>query len=140
MSSGVLNNNNLNLNNNLHVQCFASLSGSYYSIFRVMNTYHICYLKTFACQNLLILRGIMVGRHFHVNIKVQVAMCKDKNNSKSRVATYLKFDICRLNLYIIFSVQKIRFLISASNSKTLNFIIVRRQKSSFRDNVLGRNL
>ena len=35
---------------------------------------------------------------------------------------------------------KYRFLISAANSKTLNFIKVRRQKSNFRDNVLGRKL
>ena len=39
------------------------------------------------------LRGIMIGRHFHANIKVQTAMCKDNNNSKSKAATYVKFDI-----------------------------------------------
>ena len=38
------------------------------------------------------LRGIMIGRHFHANMKVQTAVCKDNNNSKSRAATYLKFD------------------------------------------------
>ena len=37
--------------------------------------------------------SIMIGRHFHANIKVQTAMCKDNYNSKNRVATYLKFDI-----------------------------------------------
>ena len=30
------------------------------------------------------LRGIMIGRHFHANIRVQTAMCKDSNNSESR--------------------------------------------------------
>ena len=35
----------------------------------------------------------MIGRHFHANIKLQTAMCKDNNNSKSRGATYVKFDI-----------------------------------------------
>ena len=45
------------------------------------------------CIIYLRLRGIMIGRHFHANISVQTAMCKDNNNSKSRVATYVKFDI-----------------------------------------------
>ena len=40
----------------------------------------------------------------------------------------------------VFSAYNIQFLISASTSETLNFIKVRRQKSSFRDNVLGRKL
>ena len=35
----------------------------------------------------------MIGRHFHVNMKVQTVMCKDNNNLKSRAATYMKFDI-----------------------------------------------
>ena len=26
--------------------------------------------------------GIMIGRHFHANMKVQTATCKDDNNSK----------------------------------------------------------
>ena len=39
------------------------------------------------------LRGIMTGRHFHANMKVQTAICKDDNNSKRRAATYVKFDI-----------------------------------------------
>ena len=39
------------------------------------------------------LRGIIIGRHFHSNMKVQTAMCKDNNNSKSEAATYVKFDI-----------------------------------------------
>ena len=39
------------------------------------------------------LRGIMIGHHFHANMKLQTAMCKDNNNSKSRAATYVKFDI-----------------------------------------------
>ena len=43
------------------------------------------------------LHGIMVGRHFHASMKVQTAMCKDNNNSKSKAATYVKFDI-----YILF--------------------------------------
>ena len=38
------------------------------------------------------LRGTMISRHFHSNMKVQTAMCKDNNNSKSRAATYVKFD------------------------------------------------
>ena len=38
------------------------------------------------------LRGIMIGYHFHANMKVQTAMCKDNNNSKRRAATYVKFD------------------------------------------------
>ena len=39
------------------------------------------------------LHGIIIGRHFHANMKVQTAMCKDNNNSKNRVVTYVKFDI-----------------------------------------------
>ena len=35
----------------------------------------------------------MISRHFHANMKVQTAICKDNNNSKSRAATYVKFDI-----------------------------------------------
>ena len=35
----------------------------------------------------------MIGRHFHANMKVQTAMCKDNNNSKGRAATYVEFDI-----------------------------------------------
>ena len=38
----------------------------------------------------------MIGRHFHANMKVHTAMCKDNNNSKSRAATYLKI----LHIYI----------------------------------------
>ena len=33
-------------------------------------------------------------------MKVQTAMCKDKNNSKSRAATYVKF-----NMYVMISVD-----------------------------------
>ena len=33
------------------------------------------------------LRGIMIGRQFHMNMKVPTAMCKDYNNSKNRAAT-----------------------------------------------------
>ena len=44
------------------------------------------------------LRGIMIGRHFHANMKVQTAMCKDNNNSKSRAATYVKCDIYKMIL------------------------------------------
>ena len=40
----------------------------------------------------------MIGRHIHANIKVQTAMCKDNNNSKSRAATYVKFDIYKMML------------------------------------------
>ena len=43
--------------------------------------------------NLLRLPGIMIGRHFHASMKVQTATCKDNNNSKSRAATYVKFQI-----------------------------------------------
>ena len=39
------------------------------------------------------LRGIMIGRHFQANMKVQTTMCKDNSNSKSRAATCVKFDI-----------------------------------------------
>ena len=35
----------------------------------------------------------MIGRHFHANMKVQTATCKDNNNSKSRAATGVKFEI-----------------------------------------------
>ena len=82
----------------------------------------------------------MIGRHFHANVKVQTAMCKDNNNSKGRAATYVKFHIYKMILVDYIQCKNIRFLISASNSKTLNFIKVRRQKSSFRDNVLERKL
>ena len=37
-------------------------------------------------------------------------------------------------------IRCIKYSISALNSKTLNFIKVKRQKSSFRDNVLGTKL
>ena len=37
--------------------------------------------------------GIMTGRHFHANMKVQTATCKDNDNSKSRAATCMKFEI-----------------------------------------------
>ena len=33
----------------------------------------------------------MIGIHFHANIKLQTAMCKDNDNSKSRAAIYVKF-------------------------------------------------
>ena len=33
----------------------------------------------------------MIGRHFYANLKVQTAMCKDNNNSKSRAAINVKF-------------------------------------------------
>ena len=39
------------------------------------------------------LHGIMIGRHFHANIKMQTATCKDNNNSESRAATSVKFEI-----------------------------------------------
>ena len=35
----------------------------------------------------------MIGRHFHANMKVQTATCKDNNNSKSRAVTCVKFEI-----------------------------------------------
>ena len=51
-----------------------------------------------ACtQTSLRLRGIMIGRHFQANMKVQTAMCKDNNNSKRRAATYVIFDIYRVS-------------------------------------------
>ena len=53
------------------------------------------------------LRGIMIGRHFHANIKVQTAMCKDNNNSKSRAATYVQFDIYKNDISRLYSVYKI---------------------------------
>ena len=54
---------------------------------------NIIAIITHFCEFTLRLRGIMPGRHFHENIKVQTAMCKDNNNSKSRAAAYVKFDI-----------------------------------------------
>ena len=39
------------------------------------------------------LRGIMIGRQFHANMKVQTAACNDNNNSKSRAAIYVEFEI-----------------------------------------------
>ena len=50
-------------------------------------------LGTSVVSPLLRLRGFMVSHHFHANMKVQTAMCKDNNNSKSRTATDVKFDI-----------------------------------------------
>ena len=48
----------------------------------------------------------MIGRHFHANMKVQtVKMCKDNNNSKSRAATHVKFDIYDIDR--LYSVYKI---------------------------------
>ena len=88
---------------------------------------------------LLRLRGTMIGRHFHANMKVQTATCKDNNNSKNRAATWEKFDIYIYKV-ILADYIPCMLLESASNSKTLNSIRVRRQKSSFRDNVLGREL
>ena len=41
----------------------------------------------------------MIRSHFHANMKVQTAMCKDDNNSRSRAATYVKFEI-NIKLYI----------------------------------------
>ena len=32
---------------------------------------------------------LQIGHHFHANMKVQTAMCKDNNKSKSRAATYI---------------------------------------------------
>ena len=48
----------------------------------------------------------MTGRHFYANMKVQTAMCKDNNNSKSRAATYVKFDIYN-DISTLYSVYKI---------------------------------
>ena len=39
------------------------------------------------------LRGIMTGRQFHANMKVQTSTCRDNSNSRSRAATYVKFKI-----------------------------------------------
>ena len=39
------------------------------------------------------LPGIMIGRHFHANMKVKNATCKDNSNSKSREVTSVKFEI-----------------------------------------------
>ena len=51
----------------------------------------------------------MIGRHFHANMKVHTAMCKDNNiNSKSRAATYVKFDIYIYNdMSRLYSLYKI---------------------------------
>ena len=46
-------------------------------------------------QKRLRLRGITIGRHFHANMKVQTAACKDNNKSNSRAATCVKFEINR---------------------------------------------
>ena len=64
------------------------------------------YIDSTALMALLVLRprGIMTGLHFHANMKVQTAMCKDNNNSKSRLATYVKFVIYTKRYWqIIFS-------------------------------------
>ena len=44
------------------------------------------------------LRGIMIGRHFHGNMKVQTATCKDNNNSKSRAVRCLQFNTYKIIL------------------------------------------
>ena len=92
---------------------------------------------------MLRLRVSMIGRHFHASMNVQTAMCKHNNTSKIRAATCVKFGIYIYNdISRFYSIQciKYRFLIAASNSKTLNFIQVRRERSSFRENLLGRKL
>ena len=48
------------------------------------------------CFEILRLLGIKIVPHFHANMKVQNVMCKDDNNSKSRAATFLKFDIYKM--------------------------------------------
>ena len=35
----------------------------------------------------------MIGLPFYANLKVQTATCKDNNNSKSKAATYVKFEM-----------------------------------------------
>ena len=60
-------------------------------------SYRTClgkYIDSTALMELRALRprGIMIGRHFHANMKVQTATCKDNNNSKSGEATCVKFN------------------------------------------------
>ena len=49
----------------------------------------------------------MFGRHFHTSMKVQIARCKDNNNSKNRAATFVKFYIY---IYIMISVHYIQYI------------------------------
>ena len=54
-------------------------------------------IRALTVQKILIirilrLRGIMIGCHFHANMKVQTAL-KDNNKSKSRAVTCVKFEI-----------------------------------------------
>ena len=49
--------------------------------------------KVVLIQLNLRLRSIMIGCHFHANMKVEISMCKGNNNSKSSTATYMKFDM-----------------------------------------------
>ena len=51
----------------------------------------------------------MIGRHFEANMKMQTAMCKDNNNSKSTAATCVKFDIHKIIL--VDYIQRIKYSI-----------------------------
>ena len=89
--------------------CQSYLLGTVISFFiqRQIVVTHIFYF--ILCQSpLLRLRGTVIGSHFQVNTKVQTAMCKDNNNSKSRAATSVKFDIHTQNVIgRLYSVHKI---------------------------------
>ena len=89
---------------------------------------------------LLRLRGTMIGRHFHANMKVQTATLKIIITQK--IEQLHEGNLTYIYIYKVVLVDYIPCMLleSASNSKTLNSIKVRRQKSSFRDNVLGREL
>ena len=51
----------------------------------------------------------MIGRHIHANIKVSTAMCKDNNNSKSRAAACVKFDIHICKMISVDYIQCIKY-------------------------------
>ena len=72
----------------------------------------------------------MIGGHFHANM---TAVCKDDDNSKSKAAKYVKFDIYKMVL--VDYIQSIKFSIFniSVEVQDVTFIKVRRQKSSFRD-------
>ena len=57
------------------------------------------------------LRSIMIGRHFHANMKVQIAMRKDDNNSKTGAATNVKFVIYIYIMILVDYIQCIKYSI-----------------------------
>ena len=82
-----------------------------------------------------------VNTSSHLGQSYHVGRNKDNNNSKSRPATYVAFDIY-IYIYIMISVDYIQCIKYSIFNISIEFqdIKFRRQKSSFRDNVLGRKL